>query len=320
MATAKKAAAKKPAAKKAPAKKAPAKKAPAKKAAAKKPAAKKAPAKKAPAKKAAAKKAPAKKAAAKKAPAKKAPAKKAPARATPLPVVTGEPMAVSSAPTRPKPPRVAEPPAAAPAAVPALPPAATTVVPRQNPGWVRWLVALTVLLLAAAVGLGVAALVVNGPDTYRSDASVQLVSGPAPSANVLSSLAAGQRRYVDKVPSLTDDAAQAAGVPRDAVTSDLRAVSVGGSGIELRAEATDAAAAVRLADAGARVLVTYVKNDQVSVTPSQGDRLSADVLGSPTRAELVSPTTTRAALAGAAAGGSALLLLALGVLLVRRSV
>ena len=167
--------------------------------------------------KAPAKKAPAKKAPAKKAPAKKAPAKKAPAKKAVAPLVSAEAEATS---------------------LPDLLPGLrhdTTVLPARANGarWPGAVLALTVLLLAGALALGVASLVLRGATTWRSEVSVRLVPGSGTTEDPLVQL----RRVRDQIRFLTGPASKEAGVPEDHVRADLRGDRRGTDSLILVAQA-----------------------------------------------------------------------------------
>jgi hypothetical protein len=284
-----------------PAASAPAKKAAAKKTPAKKAAAKKAPPKaveKSPAKKAPAKSAPPKKAAAK-APAKKAPAKMAPAKAVPA-VPPAVPAATAAAPARKLPPPPPPPPPVVEVPTVERPPAVEVLPPRGNPAWVRVLLALTGLLLAAAAGLGAAAFVASGDETWSSTAAVRfLPAGGAPADTAV-------KNYQTLLPDLTTDAAGVAGVPQDDVRKDLKGTRLGADQLEVTARAADPAEAERLAGAGAERVVARVLEDEKASAPA--DQLQAVVSDSAQPAEQTKPSREVELAAGLLAGGAVLLL------------
>lgn len=268
----------------------------------------KAPAKKAPATKAAAKKAPAKKAAAKKAPAKKAvPSADTITAVTAMPAPTTVPEQRSP---RPAPPAV-------PRAIPAEPrdtPVAATqpaqdVVPAGKGGGTRVLLALTVLLLAAAVGMGAAAGVLSGTKTWTSSATVRLV--PSESGTAVS----GAEAFRDQVPGLTSEASSVTGVPSEDIREDLAAELVGADQVRVTARAAHADQSELLAAAGAQRLMSLVTREQRETVSLPADRISAVLSGGATLAERTSPSTAAAAVAGGLTGGGLLLL---GLLLVLR--
>jgi len=291
-----------PPVKKAPAKKAAAKKAPEKAVGAKAPA-KKAVAAKAPAKapaKSSAAKSPAAKAPAAKAPAKKAPAKKAPPK-----------KAVAASDVEPTPVRRAE------AAAPGVAPAAVDIVPgmrpeplpgsvRGTPVFFRVLLRLTVLLLAAAAGLGAAAWVESGEKSFQASAAVRLVPGEAPTVDPAAALQEARTRYVAHPPISTPVVASSAGIPFDDVRSALKLTKAGKAEIVVTAEAADGAEAQYLAAVAVDSLLKAVAADQLPVA-HPGDRLSAVVSRSVSLPEKSSPSTARAGLAGGLA--SALVLM-----------
>jgi hypothetical protein len=263
-----------PSVKKAPVRKAVTKTAPAKTTSVKTAVAKKAPAKKAPATKAAAKQA-----VARKAPAKKAVAKKAPAVVA-APVAETAPAAAPPAPSAPAPFDL----------VPGLRPE-TTVLPsrRGRPGFWRLLVLLSLLLLAAAIAMGVAALVMHGDPTWKSESAVRLVSvnGAAPSVDQL-------KQLQGRVHLLTAPASQAAAVPEQDVRADLGSQRLGSDQLVLEAQAARKDEAERLAAAAASVVVARSEAAGFHVVASSS-ALPADR----TRPSLVTALVT-GSLAGAA--------------------
>lgn len=277
-----------------------------------KPAAKKAqkaPAKKAPAKKAAATKAPAKKAPATKALAKKAPAKKAPATpaaalATAVAATPGaEPAATMLPPVSP--------PVTAPEPAPVhleelFPATVLPAEPRRLSTGARFLVTLTVLLLAAAAGMGGAALVENGAETWRSTLTVRLVPGAATTGT--STLAAAQSRYAEKLPTFTSQVATVAGVPTADVRHDLAADRLGTDQLRVVAQARTSTQAESLAIRAASSLVKIVPEDQAATVTNPADRVSALVSGYVTRAERTRPSDVLALVVGGAAALAVLLL------------
>jgi hypothetical protein len=306
--------AKKTTAKRAPAKKTPAKKAPATKAAAAKAAAGGAVAKKAPAKKATAKKAakapaadapvaltPAKRATTAKAPAKKAAAKKSaakkssPRRSTAVASGTGL-LENAAGPSLLQAEDV----------VPGLRPV-VDVVPRdrRKPRWARFFIALTVLLLAAAAGLGVASVVMLGETTWTAEAAVRLAAPQAPTTDPVAALRSALDRYTAAVPTLTASSATVAGVPAADVRGDLGATTRGTDQVVVIAKAASSTEAQALATTAAQGLVTTVTEDQRTVR--DGDRIGA-AAGEVSTPERTSPSDARAAAGGGIAAGAVLVL------------
>jgi len=284
-----------------------------------------APVAKAPANKAPAKKAPAKAttAPAKKAPAKKAAAKKAPAK-TGGTTTAGVRRGVPAPPARPLPRPTAG--AATPAPPPpAAPPpprvvAPTTVVPaqRKSSRGARVLAVLSVLLLAVAAGLGTAAYVLTGEQTWESRAAVRLVAGPAPTVDPTTAVRNGVDRYGDKVPGFTLTAATAMGVPQDDVRGSFETANPEPDVIGIVVRASHRNQAVLLAGAAANELIKTVTQDEKTVAPSAADRLAAVVTGTATTPERTRPDD---AVAGLAGGLAALAVLLVGglVAILRRS-
>jgi len=290
----------------------------AKKAAAKKPAVKKVPAKTTAAKASAAKTTAAKAAAKKAAPTTaaaeavtKVPAKKAPAKAAGV--------------TRPAAKRTA--PRAVPAEIlaeavePAVAVAALDVVPglrleqssasgvvEGRPAWARVLVFVTVLLLAGAAGLGAAALVESGSQSWRSSAAVRLLPGEAPTVDPGAAVKAGQTGYAARVPVTTSAVAGKAAVPSGDVRGDLEAAAYGEDEVLVTARAAHGWEAERLAAAATDALVASIALDQERVAEHPGDRLMPLIAQAPTAAEQTSPSDLRAGLAGGLAGAGVLLL------------
>jgi hypothetical protein len=261
-------------------------------------------AKKTPAKKAAAKKAPAKKAPAKKAPAKKAPAKKAPAAAAALATA---PVTMPGA----EPAATMLPPVSAPEPPPVhleelFPATVLPAEPRRLSTGARFLVTLTVLLLAAAAGMGGAALVENGAETWRSTLSVRLVPGAATTGT--STLVAAQTRYAEKLPTFTSQVATVAGVPTADVRHDLAADRVGTDQLRVVAQARTSTQAESLAIRAASSLVKIVPEDQAATVANPADRVTALVSGYVTRAERTRPSDVLALVVGGAAALAVLLL------------
>lgn len=291
--------------------------APAKKAAKKAPA-KKAVATKAPAKKAVAAKAPAKKAAAKKSAAKKAPAKKAVAGTADNAVLAAAAAAVAGAELS-----AAAMPPLAPVAEPEahVEPAATrekevsfhgpaTVLPSERglPAGARLLVTLTVLLLAAAVGMGAAALVEHGQETWRSTLTVRFVPGIAASGDLSAQISKAQQAYADQVPGLTSEVARTTGVPVGDVRHALSAKPLGKDQIEVSAEAARGPQAEAMVIRASYAVMTRVPKDQVATVASPAERVNALVSGYATRPERTRPDDRLALVVGIAAGLAVLML------------
>ncbi len=266
--------------------------------------AKKAPAKKAPAKKAPAAKAPPAKAPAKKAPAAKAPAKKAPARTTTQAAdvsLVKVPSARQPVRTEPEPP-------------PAVEPNPVEPVPsgKGNPRWVSAFIALTVLLFASAVGMGAAALVLSGAETWQSSAAVRLLPGEAPTVAEEVALRAGQVRYAKQVPTLSLIVVEQAEIPEADRRGNLFTELRGADQLVVSARAGQPFQAERFAAAAADLLVAALPGDQETAGVRQGDRLAAVVSESASPAERIRPSQVRAIGLGALSGVT-ILLLALAV-------
>ena len=277
----------------------------------------KAPAKKAVAPvKAPAKKAPAKKAVAKKAPAVDlAPAAVAGCQDASLDDLMGgsepETAAVPTPARRPVAPT--EPPVAATAYRPA-----TELVPAQGGGGgLLW--ALAALLLAVAVGLGVAALVRGQDHVWEAKSLVTLTPGPASSVNQVDALRLGQQRYVEKAAndSFTALAALKANMPQGEIREKVQVEPRGGDQLALTARASTGQGALSLANASGLTLAATIVSGE-ALEPAAGDRLGAVVVGPSPEAVRTSPTDTEILVAGLL-GGAAVLLLAGVLTLVRRS-
>ena len=292
-------------------------------------AAKRAPAKsatKAPAKAPAqaAAKAPAKKAA----PVRKAPAKKAIAPAVDLAPAADQDASIDDllgapAPEAPAPRRTKVAPAAVASdafAVTAEPPAyrpATELVPAQRGAGPLW--ALAALLLAVAVGLGVAALVRDQDHTWEAKSLVTLTPGSASSNNVVDALRAGPTRYLAKTAndSFTAVSALKANMPQSEIREKVEVVARGGDQLALTARASTGQGALSLANASGLTLAATVQSGE-ALEPNPGERLGAFVVGPSPEAVRTSPTDTEVLVAGLL-GGAAVLLLAGVLALIRRS-
>jgi hypothetical protein len=181
----------------------------------------------------------------------------------------------------------------------------------------RFLVALAVLLLAAAAGLGAAALVEHRDSAYRAEVVVQLSPGPDPAGSVDEAVASGVSNYVSKASShdFTLTAARRAGVSTSAVQGDIVGKARGKNQVELDVLAETAAEARTLAVGAGDALSELVNEDQAVNEPSPGDRLSAAVQGDPAPSVKTAPDDSDAWIAGALAAGAVLVLSALGVVL-----
>jgi hypothetical protein len=200
----------------------------------------------------------------------------------------------------------------------AEPPSDVTVVPASSFGaGLKLAVALIVLLLAGAAGVGAAAAVESRPATWESTALVQLTPGAAPSKTP--DLSVAVVRYRGKVAnsSFTALSAFKAGVTNSHVRDSIASRSVGGDELRLVAHGSTAQAASALAAAAAQNLVETVTSDQQLEAPAKGDRLRATVAALDGSAVRVQPTDRDAALAGALAAGAVLLISAVGYLLRR---
>ena len=183
----------------------------------------------------------------------------------------------------------------------------------------RVLVALTVLLLAAAAGLGAAAAVESGPMTWEVAATVQLAPGDAPSQNPTDALAAGVARYRAKVTnrSFTALSAFRAGLPAGQVREQVTAGPGAKGELRLTARAATVASARALAAAAVQGLIETVTSDQQLAAPSRGDRLTASGTGPTGSAVRVAPRDRDAWLAGGLTAGAVLLFTAVALLLRR---
>ena len=278
---------------------------------------------------------------AKKATAKKAPVKKATATAAAEPAAAAEDDATTrrvAQPAQPPVPRAQRQPAAEPEAqpeaaqpepepeqlpvVPALlddaddphahdEPAATPApelpAPRAG-GGLGLLRVLTVLLLAAAVGMGAAAGVLAGTPTWESSAAVRLTASPGGTP------VSGLEGYRDQVAGLTTEVRGLAGVPEEDVREELTATVVGDDQLRVTVAAAHADQAELLAALGAERLAVHIRRQEESV-PLAADRLGVTVSSSAARADRTEPST---ALAAGAGGLTAAGVLLLGLLVVLR--
>lgn len=171
----------------------------------------------------------------------------------------------------------------------------------------RLLVGGAVVLVALASGLGVVALIESGEKTWTSTARVQLLPGPAPTANVADTLKAGQLRYGPRVSGLTSRVAANAQVPDADLRDPISASPAGGDQLRITARAAHPDEAERLAGAAASLLAQALPADQVGRVHSAGDRLDAVVSGPATAAKRTRPSDLLAAVAGSVVAGGLLL-------------
>ena len=206
-------------------------------------------------------------------------------------------------------PVMAEPPVVAPAA------AAYDAPPTWQPARAQrrglWVVVLVVVLLfAAAAGLGTAAIVKNRAPVWEARATVTLLPGSASSTNQTDALAAGQRRYIEKVRNagFTGIAALKSGMPDSEVVKTVVAQPGPDGTLVLVAEATTDKGAIALANGSAVTLVDTVASDQRLAAATPGDRLSASPKGPSLSAVRTTPTNRSIALAGLLAAAAVLLI------------
>jgi hypothetical protein len=268
---------------------------------------------------------PAPKAPAKRSPVK-APARKAPVKAPAKKAVATRPPARSAAKQRvPRaivapPPLLSEPVAMA-ATEDVVPGLQLAPVPTgrhdANPTWVRVLVRLTMVLLAAAAGLGAAAVVLNGTPTWKAEVAVQLRAPEAPTTDPTVALSVALHRYAAAVPASTSSAESLTRVPAQDVRGELRGTTRGPDKVVVTAAAASSDAARALAVAGAQSLLDTVQKDQAQVR--QGDRVVAVLADSGIRARRTEPTRARAVAAAGLAAGAVLVLGLLALLRPRRA-
>lgn len=307
---------------------APAKRAPAKKAAAK--AAKRAPAKPAMAKPVPVEKtaAPATGVTAEQAapPAKRPPARKAVKKSlavpppTPGPEVPAEPRSArprtAPPPTPRRRPRAELPFPEAMTQQAPLPTAVRVAPSGERDGVVRFLVTLAVLLLAAAAGLGAAALVEHRETRYRADTVVRIEPGPAPTQPDSIVVALGVRKYATLAakPAFTAAAAQHAGLARSAAEDDVVATAGGADEVRLTVSADSSRHARALAIGAGEALVELVDLQEAADQASAGDRLLPVVLGEPSAVTKDGPERGRVWLLALLAAGAVLVLAGVGAI------
>lgn len=251
----------------------------------------------------------------KKAPAKKSPAaKRTPAKKVAIPDIESRPLTPWPVAQAPLPPVAPPRPAPVPAAVPTAP---VERAARERDGLLRFLVVLAVLLLAAAAGLGAAALVEHRDSTYRAEVVVQLSPGPDPAGSVDDAIASGVTSYASKASShaFTVTAAQRASVSTADVKGDIVGEAHGKNQVRLAVLAETATQARTLAVGAGDALVELVNEDQAVNEPSAGDRLSAAVQGEPAAAVKTAPDDSDAWIAGGLAAAAVLVLSGLAVVL-----
>ncbi|MCU1622019.1 MAG: hypothetical protein JWL79_864 [Frankiales bacterium] len=264
----------------------------------------KAPAKKAPAKPAAAKKAPAK------TPVKRTVKKVAVPDQGGRPATT--PWPVAQRPVPPKTPRAAT--------VPSLAPAPPAVEPgRERDGVARFLVAVAVLLLAAAAGLGAAAFVEHRDTAYRASVVVRLDPGPAPALATDQTLSAGGTTYLRLAATheFTLNAAMHAGLATSVVKGDVQTHQRAPRQIELDAFAKTGKEAEELATGAGDAFIELVNLNEAVTQTSAGDRLLAAVVTPPGGVSKTAPKDRNAWIAGGLAAGAVVVLAGLALLLRR---
>jgi hypothetical protein len=197
-------------------------------------------------------------------------------------------------------------------------PVTEPVVPaRRGDVLVRILLTLTVLLLAAAAGLGAAALVENRDATYNADVVVRLDPGNDPQGSIEAAVLAGMTRYLNQTGShaFTLTAAQRAGVSVADLRTDVRSSQIAARQIRLAVQASTSAGTQALANGAGDALVELVNLDQASNVASPGDRLSAAIERPAKEPTKTSPKDRDAYAAGGLAAGAVLLLSGVGALL-----
>jgi hypothetical protein len=197
-------------------------------------------------------------------------------------------------------------------------PVAESVVPaRKGDVLVRVLLTLTVLLLAAAAGLGAAAFVENRSATYNADVIVRIDPGNDPQGNIDAAVLAGMTRYLGQTNThaFTLTAAQRASVSEADLRTDVQASQLTNRQIRLAVQASTSAGTQALANGAGDALVELVNLDQASNVAAPGDRLSAAIERSSQEPVKTSPKDRDAYAAGGLAAGAVLLLSGVGVLL-----
>ncbi len=189
---------------------------------------------------------------------------------------------------------------------------------RPRPAGLGAVVLVVLALLAAAAGLGAAALVKSREATWQARGSVAFLPG-ADVNDVEGAQALGKQTYLPRVQnsSFTAQAVFKAGLADGEVREDLQVVPYGDSGLTLVASASSAPGAVALANAAVVTLVSTVESDQVLTQPEPGLRLTPSAVGPATTAERVTPSTTSITVAGVLTG-LAVLVLGLALLVLRR--
>jgi hypothetical protein len=165
------------------------------------------------------------------------------------------------------------------------------------------LVTVSVLMLAAAAGLGAAALLRSGPQTWRSTSAVQVVP---PSSSGGNGLGLALTRAAAHVSYATRTVRDAAGVPGDDVRGDL-AGTVAGDRVVITARAGGSSQAELLARTAAEELQQWFAQDQLQEAVVPGERFTTAPAQGPTDAELTEPSSQRLAIAAGVAAGVVLL-------------
>jgi len=245
----------------------------------------------------------------------------APPPAEPWPAARPSP----APPPKPRRPAAVPPlPASAPPPAQPPPPAAPlpvftdpTMVYRPRDGVLRALVALTVLLLAAAAGLGTAALVEHRDTSYRTTAVVRIGPGFQPTQPTGLLIGLGVRKYAELAAThaFTADAAKRAATH---ATGDVTTAPLSADEIVLTVASDTAKHARALAAGAGDALVEAVNLTEAVDQPSAGDRLLANVETSPAAVSRHAPDSTRVWLLGLAAAAGVLVLGGAAALLRRR--
>jgi hypothetical protein len=181
------------------------------------------------------------------------------------------------------------------------------------------LVVLSVLMLAAAAGLGAAVLLRSRPHTWTSTSAVRVLPGPAPTidppAAAISSAMTRGAVHVAYSTALVRDTAR---IPARDLRGDLSGKAVAPDQVVITARARDAAQAEQLAQIAAEALQQWIGQDQQQRAATPGDRLDSVISRAATNAELTDPSRTRIATAAGVAAAVVLLLALLVRRLVRR--
>jgi hypothetical protein len=192
---------------------------------------------------------------------------------------------------------------------PAAPSEATVVaapaIPRKR-GRIKPALVLIVLLLAAAVGLGTAAVVLTRTPTWESTTVVQLVTG---AGTTLATRGTDVTTYEQQLAGrdFSTETAAGVGVKRSVLRAPIAVKDVGNGKIRMVVRASNAGDAKAVATAAADSLVRLVLAEQSATTSRPEETVSASIAGPASGADRLEPSTQDAVLAGGLAGGAVLL-------------